>query len=175
MHQRCQHEWLQPRSGCRTPFSGTRGLDECTTFLSQIFTSASMLMVLCFSGRDQFLQCSNFTVNNVNLGLGQNFDHLSTKLGFTFPASASLWPYPARWTSSCTHWTDRCVLCRLQAVSAFDINRLYVECLNLPGLRKLPAIVPLLSNLRWVGHWWPCLPLEEARPCPGWPVAEDRK
>ena len=87
---RYQHEWFLPRSGCQTPFSGTRGLDECTMFSSQIFTSASMLMVLCFSGRDQFLQCSNFiTVHNVNMGVGQDVDQLSTKLGFTFPASAS--------------------------------------------------------------------------------------
>ena len=36
-----------------------------------------MLMVLCFSGRDQFLQRSNFvTVNNVKMGEGQNVDHL---------------------------------------------------------------------------------------------------
>ena len=173
---RCQLEWFQPRSGCQTPFSGTRGLDECTMFSSQIFTSASMLTVLCFSGRDQFLQCSNsITVNDVNMGVGQNVDHQSTKFDFTFPASASPWPYPARWTSSCTHWTARCVPCRLQAVSGFDINRLYVECLNLPSLRKLDALVRLLLNLRWMGHGWPCLPLEEARPCPGWPVTENRK
>ena len=82
------------------------------------------------------------TVYNGYMGVGQNVDHQSTKLDFTFPASASPWPYPARWTSSCTRWTDRCVLCRLQAVSGFDINRLYVECLNLPELRKLHALVP---------------------------------
>ena len=157
------------------------GLVECTMCLCQTFMFAFMPTVLCFSGKDplpyflliqakvyfhvssvfpwQHPKCSLLDgVFNIHLQFNtpDTFKNVYN-FCFIFAAFEFLWLCPVRWTSNCTRSTGRCVLCKLPAVKS-------------PSSTSLKQSLKYFSHLkikRWMGHRWPCLPMEEGRPSSG--------